>query len=571
MAAPTDPDEEGLGPSGKRRRRRAKSTAKGAAKGTTSLVALRVRRHAALAERIALDDDAYRESAERAGVGPGSDFFRALADHMANAAPRGHELRVRLPATAIVGPGGMRVLHTDARGRVQLTDGASVRVAARLIAASSGGGTPDDGTPAAVVKQSHALNAGTVKTVGSDAVRQALVRAIKAAKTAPKKTGEGAGGAVIPHFQCIQAFVRPKGPCPHIIRVLWRGRFPPKVWKVEGAAKVSARPTIPDAGDARACAIQEVAGSHWHTAVGVAGELAACFGRFKSLAGGKPNASHVGAEQTSLSLHVAEFAVDLIEDARGEWNLIQVKAFRLAPTIGARPPSARRSTDPHEAASHHARFFRGDKQACRGDYCGTLRAVECGAPLASSRAPPPVTIDAYAFRNLPASTAPSHSPSSHNGTPPLTDEASLDSGPTLFQIPFKHILTDRTGGYAECLRVRWMFRNAWDEWESFPAGVGATIEQAFQQGTKYFKIGAMQTLAFGDGDEGSVLEDEGKPDAPCAVRRHPPFCTQQYLPKPSRCLGVSPMDRGRMYDLVDVCEECYRVYLCKEHMKLQSR
>ena len=27
--------------------------------------------------------------------------------------------------------------------------------------------------------------------------------------------------------------------------------------------------------------------------------------------------------------------------------------------------------------------------------------------------------------------------------------------------------------------------------------------------------------------------------------------------------------KGKLYDMVSVCRDCYRVYLCKEHMKLQ--
>ncbi len=90
------------------------------------------------------------------------------------------------------------------------------------------------------------------------------------------------------------------------------------------------------------------------------------------------------------------------------------------------------------------------------------------------------------------------------------------------------------------------------------------------------------------------------------IKRHPPFMTQQYICKRQGEAGVSGNSRcarqghagggpenahsvpqrpasasaatgatrlakeSKLYDMVSVCRDCYRVYLCKEHVKLQG-
>ena len=193
----------------------------------------------------------------------------------------------------------------------------------------------------------------------------------------------------------------------------------------------------------------------------------------------------------------------------------------------------------------------------------------------------------------------------------------------LFKIPYKLVLNDRSNAYHKSdTLIKWLYRmdpleearHAMvdpfrEEWETFNEVESMLIEDAFQKGCKFYSLSDRTSISFVDEKMECELvhatTGRRSADSNLAtydIKRHPPFVTQQYivdrsnnasaatqsnslgsqdLLSESKCdlLGSPPAaaqksircrEKNKLYDMVSVCRDCYRVYLCKEHMKLQG-
>ena len=550
--------------------RRRRSSRTSSASCTTSDV--RQKLHETYLKRVAIPlEEDHKSACELLRTECGNAFFHYLADRIEDKQKFIREpgarkyrkirskIKLSIPETVLRRSGCFCLLYTNEKTScVELKVGMSRKT---LWKQFSGYACWESG-PAAVLKRQDNWNAGIAEGVGVDELAPSL--------------GCDAEGSPLPgkprweEGTVLQRFVASKGPSSALYRVMWRSataqsaQLPSsKVWKLSSLVPSPDRPLV-ETRSCKLCSVQDVSGRKFvEGAVDVASGFAQSLG-----AALRPGGRRI---------RVTEVVLDLVLSRDAGWTALQVKGIKCVGCSSACTGAARRTLGGTVAMPPSER--------CMGDYCGKLSSRETQFSGAGE------------FSETPAG------PRRVVSVPPfgvggrgrgrggdLGGDLVLCGGPeeagALFKIPYKLIHNDRGGMYAKSdTAVQWMFRAARldgvdsdavdcsEKWEEFKQFDAVMIEDAFQKGSKYYQLREGISISFAE----EVMECEGvgpHNNAAYQIRRHPPFVTQQYIVDRGGPLGPTTARRGRegkrLYDMVSVCRDCYRVYLCKEHVKLQG-
>ncbi|QDZ25473.1 hypothetical protein HOP50_17g80130 [Chloropicon primus] len=524
------------------------------------------------------------------------------------------KLKLQIPMTCMRRNGGFSLLYTnETSGCLELKICMTRKTLHKCFASF---GCHDGRAVAAVAKQQDTRNSNTSAgvRVGNLASILGLQQpTATAAAVRSDEAGEGAGSQECFDFSfwtkesILQQYVPSKGPSNTLYRVSWQQSSsssctprPSKVWKLSSLLPSAQHPLV-DVYSAKKCSIQDVSGKKF---VQGAVEVTARFA----------NSIEAISCRGPKRIKVVEMVLDLVLSDAEDWNVIQVKAIKCASITSA----SRRTT--------------GTPSKCFGDYCGRLSLRENQFSAAGYKpASSPhgrknvVTVRPFMHNN---SVKPGYGTLSlaakKSGGFVLCEEENDPNDKVYFKIPYKLILNDRSGVYRESDNtVKWMYKSEGEdrfgrsEWETFKSGESTLIEDAFQKGCKFFRLREGASISFVE-EKMECLGSHHNTPPPCSrdavthdIKRHPPFVTQQYIldrskaskekasavvknnegefspSKPRsplryvdgkpfvRHLGVSvarppDLEKKKVYDMVTVCRDCYRIYLCKEHMKLQG-
>ena len=547
-------------------------------------------------------DDDHRESCELLSTSCGNSFFHFLADklevgHATKPRPDGtakgsyrkiqSKIKLAIPLTCLRRNGGFSLLYTNERsGCLELKVGMSRKTLVNTFASRA---PPRSDDVAAVMKIQDSDNTSLCKEVTRGTL-QFCFGLDKSGTRLKKVEGLPWGRDLI-----LQQYLPCKGPTSTLYRVVWRSstalsaQVPSKVWKLSSLVPSKDQPLV-DVHTSKKCGVQDVSGRKFvEEAVSIASCFAASAGRL--------------ASKGSSRIKVVEMVVDFILTECHQWHVIQTKAFKC---VALKAPSSFPSKRMGPIASK-----------CCGDYCGSLSSRE--NPLrgegkvnrfSEANGRKVLTVKPFAQNKEWGEKGSSLGTKKHredfSGGLTLCNQLE-EQNQLLFKIPYKLILYDRSNAYLESDRmVKWMFRREvrgegeergvfmdqgiHAEWEVFDEMESMLIEDAFQKGCKFFRLREAVSVSFA---EEKMECEHSHSYSRYDIKRHPPFVTQQYVvdransqrsvqgagttgfafdPNQAVEQAVSSPNHAKkkLYDMVSVCRDCYRVYLCKEHMKLQG-
>ena len=368
----------------------------------------------------------------------------------------------------------------------------------------------------------------------------------------------------------VQKYVHTSAPNASVARVLWKRGGGSVTWCISSSAikapvaefqQVAQRTRSPtalneatgyliNADEPDTCQIFQVSGKNWEEPYQVMGDIA----RY--------------AERRTKRYHglvFAELVADFIKDDEGDWNLLQVKAFRCIQQEAV--PSGLAST----VAWNINNIDKHQLTKCRGDYCGLLTQKEATKNLDKDS----VLIDH------------SRAPSNFEGLrKKKTRDSKIVTAPraadreALHMIPYRSIVLARAEYTGAEQAFKWQYwhargaggeREGRGEWKDYAEVAGGTIEEvAVQRTHRYADIGLNDTVDTKEMVQRTKLTTGETIETP--VRRLPPLVAS--IPgNPLREVSGRARDRHKTvyYDMVPVCQDCLRVYLHKDRKRLLAR
>ncbi|KAK3256641.1 hypothetical protein CYMTET_34230 [Cymbomonas tetramitiformis] len=324
-----------------------------------------------------------------------------------------------------------------------------------------------------------------------------------------------------------------------------------------------------------------------------------------------------------------ELVADYIRGEDGQWFFLQVKAFKYERPGSSLCISPRERSRSPESKSRRARPVSGRsnqsskstrsrtaggggqppaqapepastravsnnvRQQCKGDYCNTLRRAETeeGYDLFTE------ALSKFRYRDgkgfdgsIPAEAKRAYAQNwiadRGLGDPAADDPEDDPNYHQMHAISLQKILMDREERSAKDQPVppgKWSFlENA--QWHAHSPENTLLLERAavreraehvklfVEKGTRAFKEAPMCTSLHADLNHMCMFF----PDAPSRrmpIRREPPLHKPVETPDPHRTGRVNPHDKyaSKRYNMVNVCHDCYRVYLQIDRRRVMGR